>query len=113
MTDHQLTVTVRVVGRTARVALHGELEHRTAPILLDALTWLHRGLADTLVLDCRELTFVDARGLSTMLRARAVAARAGAALVLDHPSVLLSRMLLTTGLVDALPVVDQAHRRDH
>ncbi|GAA0233129.1 STAS domain-containing protein [Cryptosporangium japonicum] len=111
MTERQLTVIAQLVDRTARFELDGELDHRTAPVLLDALAWLRPGLADTLVLDCRELTFVDARGLSTMIRARTAAARSGTVLVLTNPSVLLSRMLLVTGLVDVLPVVDPVRLR--
>lgn len=98
-----LVVTVQTVERFVVCELDGELDRRTAAILLDAMDWLRRGRVDSVVLDCRSLTFVDAGGLTALLRARKAAAEAGADLTLAAPSAMLTRILRATALTEVLP----------
>jgi anti-anti-sigma factor len=101
-----LTVTVQIVGRVAVCELDGELDHETTALLLDAVGWLGPGSIDSLILDCAKLAFVDARGLTGLLRARAAAPCDHVALA--NPSAMLSRIVTATALTEVLPTADPA-----
>jgi anti-sigma B factor antagonist len=63
-------------GRHARVTVGGELDIATAPALERTLIEQTR-IGTTLVLDLRELSFIDATGLGLLLRTNAHARRDG------------------------------------
>jgi anti-sigma B factor antagonist len=102
----EFTIAVQKIDDVAYYTLEGELDFTTAAVLLDAVSWLDHGAVATAVFDCRQLAFVDARGLTALLRARAAANEAGAELVLIQPPPILTRVLRATALTDTLPVAD-------
>jgi len=61
-------------GRHARVTARGELDIATAPVLDEALIEQAR-IGGSVMLDLRELTFIDATGLAVLLRLNARAQR--------------------------------------
>ena len=61
----------------ARLALRGELDVATAPELEEHLMLVERDDIEAVLLDLRELTFVDSAGLQTILNARSRAAENG------------------------------------
>jgi len=63
-------------GRHARVTACGELDIATAPVLDGALIAQAR-IGGSVMLDLRELTFIDATGLAVLLRLNARARRDG------------------------------------
>ena len=63
-------------GRRARVTVGGELDIATVPALERALIEQTR-IGRTVVLDLRELSFIDATGLGLLLRTNAHARRDG------------------------------------
>ncbi len=63
-------------GRRARVTVRGELDIATAPALERALIEQTRS-GRTVVLDVRELTFIDVTGLWLLVRTNAHARREG------------------------------------
>ena len=99
-----LVITERRLERTVWYGLDGELDHDTGPGLLDTVRRLGAGAADVVVLDCANLRFVDARGLTALLVAREAATRTGAELLLARPSAMLTLILAATFLTDSLPV---------
>ncbi len=94
------------------VAVVGELDAATAPVLRDAvLGLLNRGV-DDLVLDLRGVTFVDSTGVGSLLRIHHRQGLVGGTVhfVADQPSVLrvlevmqLTRRLHVTPSVAAIP----------
>jgi anti-sigma B factor antagonist len=107
--------TAEVEWRTgvARVALGGELDMMTVPILAEQLERSEQDGIVALVLDLRNLTFVDSSGLHAFLRARKRAEANGHRLLLIGATQETRRLFELTGteyLMDgqeAVPVLDQ------
>jgi anti-sigma B factor antagonist len=89
----------------ALVALRGEIDVAEAP-------GVERRLADALaagghvVVDLREVTFIDSSGLAVLLRAVQAAARDGRELRLLRPRPPVMRTFELAGLVEHLPFAD-------
>jgi anti-anti-sigma factor len=81
------------------VVLRGELDVATAP-QLDAAVDDRGGDVRDLVVDLRELTFLDSTGLRSLLRARSVADTAGGTLVLVPGPPAVQRAFDLTGLTE-------------
>ncbi|MFJ4682928.1 STAS domain-containing protein [Streptomyces sp. NPDC091377] len=64
------TPSVRTVDGTTVVALYGEIDLMTAAPLAARLDALTSGPRPDLVLDLREVTFIDCAGLSVLCRTR-------------------------------------------
>jgi anti-anti-sigma factor len=95
-------------GRHARITVRGELDIATAPALERASIEQTR-IGGSVVLDLRELTFIDATGLGLVLRTNAHARRDGIEFaVLPGPRV--QRLLDLCGLTPQLRALDpQTH----
>ncbi|MGW3324050.1 STAS domain-containing protein [Streptomyces virginiae] len=94
-----LRLSCRHADDSLRVELRGDLDHRYADLLVEAVT---RALADhdrtrTVRLDCTDLTTVDPSGLSALLMVRRRTDEAGAVLHLDGRPPQLERLLELTG----------------
>lgn len=89
----------------AWVRVTGELDIATAPELKQTLG--HAGdRARRVVLDLRELTFMDAGGVHVIVDANARARRAGRRLVVVRGPYQVDRVLALTGARDRLEIVD-------
>jgi len=92
------------------LALHGDLDLYSSPALDDALVELEGEKWPLVVLDLRDLEFVDSSGLRLFARTHARAAKDGRRLVLVRGNEVVQRVLALTGLDreievrDALPV---------
>ncbi|HEX3510902.1 MAG TPA: STAS domain-containing protein [Solirubrobacteraceae bacterium] len=85
------------------VAVCGEIDIATAPQLRAALTSVCGSGAQDIVLDLREVTFLDSVGLRELIRAVDTCDEHAAKLSLvTSPTV--ERLLEVTGLVSALPL---------
>lgn len=111
-----LGVTYSSSQEDVRVELSGDLDHRHADLLVEAVDRLlaaHPGLRD-LRLDCSGLSAVDSSGLSALLMVRRRTDRAGAGLHLDGRTVQLDRLLeitCTLGHLTAPSAGERALRR--
>jgi anti-anti-sigma factor len=81
------------------LALNGELDLATTPILEEALASEEHDSGPVVALDLAELSFVDASGLKAILNAHRRAVRAGrAGLALLNPSSDIRRLLSLTAI---------------
>jgi anti-anti-sigma factor len=94
----------------ARVALRGELDLGHAYLFDEELRRVEAREPPTLVLDLRELSFVDSCGLARLLAVRARALRAGRRLVLVRGTEAVQRLLALTAVADLFDFVDEIPR---
>lgn len=98
--------TLRDGGRDAAwVRVTGELDLATAPILARALSQ-PEARGQHVVLDLRELTFIDSSGVHVILQASLLANAVGRRLVLVRGSSHVDRVLSLTEASDSLEIVD-------
>lgn len=87
-----------------RLRLAGELDVATAGHLVEIARSLPDHHLHEVVLDVSGLAFVDAAGLSALLRTKKVVHHRGGRLVLQGPAPILRRMLAVTGLESSFDV---------
>ena len=92
-------------GRT-HILPCGELDIVTAPALEQALAEATAAAVPEVVLDLRELTFMDSTGLRTLAQASARADEAGVTLSVVRGPRQIGRVLEISGLSPLLPLVD-------
>jgi anti-anti-sigma factor len=102
-----LAVTAEALGLGAvLVRLEGELELGQALTFDEALRKLEERGSAAIVLDLRELSFIDSAGVSTLLAARRRAARSGRRIVIVQGPSAVRRLFAIAGLADAFEIVD-------
>jgi anti-anti-sigma factor len=82
------------------VAVSGELDIASVGALQEALDELRSAGWESIVLDLRELTFIDSTGLSLLLHADHAARRPGAQFAIIDGSPPVARLLEIVGLSD-------------
>ena len=99
---------LRVVRGDSRmhIAPVGELDIATAPQLEEAVSEATSQPVSELVLDLRELTFMDSTGLRALAQANAKAEQAGTALSIWRGPRQIERVLEISGLGPLLPLAD-------
>ncbi|MEU6977611.1 STAS domain-containing protein [Streptomyces sp. NPDC046371] len=95
-------VTIRDAG-TAVLALAGELDMETAPLLQDDLSEQLRLGRAHLVLDLSALGFMDSSGLNVLIRAVHKARALGGDVYLAAPTSAVRRILEITGVTTTIP----------
>jgi anti-sigma B factor antagonist len=91
---------------TVVLALTGDLDPHTAPMLSDAVSQqLERGVVH-LTLDLRALDFVDSSGLRVIIATHRDLADVSGRLTLRAPTDSTRRLLEVTGLLDQLDIED-------
>jgi anti-sigma B factor antagonist len=90
------------------VTLRGELDIETVPTVREALDELHAAQWDSVVLDLRELTFIDSMGLSLLLEADSTARRTRGSFAIVDGSPAVARLLALVGLAEHF---ERAHVR--
>lgn len=106
----QLQVDVRCTPDRVIVALEGELDMASAPLLQSTLE--DRALASLplLVLDLGQLQFIDSTGLRVVLAVRKLCAQRGQQLAVTRGSAQVERLLSVTGVAEHLRVIDSAEQ---
>jgi anti-sigma B factor antagonist len=103
------TEQLRVVSRSEKdrliISLDGELDMASAPLLQAALENAEGEAASALVLDLRELRFMDSTGLRIILWARERLRDRGQELALTASSSQVQRLLSVSGVGDHLRVI--------
>ncbi|GAA1909941.1 hypothetical protein GCM10009716_19770 [Streptomyces sodiiphilus] len=96
---------IRTDGSTVLVAPAGEVDIQTGQPLSATLDVLTAGFRPDLVLDLRQVTFIDCGGLSLLVRARMRALNRGGRLRLVISSPFVLRVLRLAGLAEAFEVL--------
>lgn len=99
---------VRTEDQRTHIVPQGELDLASAPQLEDRLLEELRGGEAPIVLDLRELTFMDSTGVRAIVSAHQVAAETGTQLVLVRPKAesAARRVIEISGIDVALGLVD-------
>ena len=94
------------------VAVHGEVDRSTTPLLRDRLLELLRPTCPHLVVDLTDVSFFGAAGLTVLVTVREAAETAGVRLCLVAGTRVVLRPLAITGLDELFDVCpDVAHAR--
>ena len=104
-TGQELTIRIDARNGVTRIALSGELDMATVPTLGDRLTAVERDGARAILLDLRDLRFLDSTGLHALVRAHERSKTNGHRLLLVGVSPVTRRLCEITGtefLLDAM-----------
>jgi anti-anti-sigma factor len=93
-------------GDTELVRVHGELDVATVPSLESAMTTVLAGGARSVVLDLRDLEFIDVAGLRLALRLEGMAQLKGVRFALVRGPLSVQRVFELTGMGRFVPVID-------
>jgi len=93
--------------RAPRLIVSGELDLATAEQLEAGLNEIERESPETLVVDLRELEFMDSTGLRTLIAADARARERNARLVIVRPPEEVDRVFRLTRMDQHLEFVDE------
>jgi anti-sigma B factor antagonist len=88
----------------AVLAIGGFLEYGTAAALRSALLQFAHGDTDTVVLDMREVVFLDSTGISLLIQAKQRFDAQGTRFVLRQPSARVTRVLEIAGIDDMFTI---------
>lgn len=101
-----LELTTETAGTTVRLALTGELDIAGAGRVEEELERIEREAPATLVLDLRELAFMDSTGLRVIVAADGRAREQARRLVIVRGSDTVQRIIEMTRLDGRLEIVD-------
>jgi len=103
---NEFLVETQTSGRMISLALSGELDMLSAPVLEQALDRLAGVDADLVVIDLRTLEFMDSTGLHRLVRAQQEALQAGRRFALIRGTEQVQRVLDLSGVSESLTIVD-------
>ena len=110
MSRPELDISVRHDDGETVVALTGEIDIGTVPILVTAVEAALAEPPPRLVLDLGRVTFCDSQGLGTLVVLNRTATRAHSSLILTNIGGFLDRLLHISGLKHAFTIRDDARR---
>lgn len=102
----QFRVDVRSEGKAVVVEISGELDLASGPELERKLEEVAQAPIELLVIDLREVEFMDSTGLSIIVKAHQRFAQAGRQLALVRGTSQVQRLLDLTGVAERLQLVD-------
>jgi anti-sigma B factor antagonist len=102
--DSPLQIVVSHLKEHAYVVLAGELDGATAPFLVRTLVELNDTLEGDLVLDIKQLSFIDSTGLSVFVSQQKKLSAKGQKLVIYAPTPMARRLFQITGLEEVLAI---------
>ena len=97
MLTQQCLVDVQIRNGVALVAVSGELDMATTPALVDRLTHLERTDLESILLDLREVTFLDSSAIHAFVTAHDYARQNGHRFILVGASASARRLFELTG----------------
>ena len=101
-----LELSTEINGTTVRLALNGELDIAGAARVEQELERIERESSTTIVLDLRELAFLDSTGLRVIVAADGRARAQERRLVIVRGSATVQRIIEMTRLDERLEIVD-------
>jgi anti-anti-sigma factor len=99
-------VETHTTGRVTTLTLSGELDLVSSPALEQELEHASASDCDVILLDLRELEFMDSTGLHVLIKAHQQAQDAGRNLVLTKGGDQVQRLLDLTGVAELMRIVD-------
>lgn len=102
MLKQRCSVNVHVRNGVALVAVGGELDMATTPALVDRLTHLERTDLESILLDLREVTFLDSSAIHAFVTSHDHAQQNGHRFILVGASASARRLFELTGTVRLL-----------
>ena len=99
-------VEVRDADATTVISVSGELDLASSPALEEELERVAQSDAQLVVVDLRNLEFMDSTGLSVLVRAHQRAEENGRRLGLVNGSQQVQRLLTLTGVAERLTLTD-------
>jgi anti-anti-sigma factor len=102
----EFRIDVRSQNHATVVAVRGELDLASSPALEEELERVAELDSSLVVIDLRELEFMDSTGLSILLKAHQRAEHAGQRFGVVNGPQQVQRLLSLTGVADRLTVVD-------
>jgi anti-sigma B factor antagonist len=108
---YELKLATKTRGLAAIVQAGGILDLHGALEFDREIDRLLRGNAREILVDLREIEFMDSIGLRSLVRAHRVALRAGVPLWVVRGGTPVTQVLRMTGLDMALPLIDELPRR--
>ncbi len=93
-------------GRVTTLRLSGELDLLSSPALEQELEHANGSDCDVILLDLRELEFMDSTGLHVLVKAHQRAQESGRSLVLTKGGDQVQRLLDLTGVAELIRIVD-------
>jgi anti-sigma B factor antagonist len=97
---------VRTAGRATQIVVHGELDLASGPELEAELGRVSKSPTERLIVDLRQLDFMDSTGLSILVKAHQRAIDEGREFGLVRGSQQVQRLLELTGVTERLPMAD-------
>ena len=97
---------VRNEGRSTVISVSGELDLASSPALQEELDRVAASDSQMLIIDLRELDFMDSTGLSVLVRAHQRIEEQGRQLAMVKGPQQVQRLLSLTGVADRLTLVD-------
>jgi anti-sigma B factor antagonist len=99
-------VETQTAGRAVTLALSGELDLVSSPILEQALAGAHASDAELIFVDLRRLEFMDSTGLHLLVKAQQRAHDAGRRFAVIRGGEQIQRLFILSGVGELLLVVD-------
>ena len=99
-------VDTQTTGRSITLALSGELDLVSRPILEAAFERAYESAAELIVVDLRRLEFMDSTGLHSLVAAQQRAVQSGRRFGLVRGTEQVQRLFDLTGIAEFLPLVD-------
>ena len=106
MSSSPFGVTIERRDGAVHIALSGELDISTAPQLEDDLRRIEAERPEYIVIDLRDLTFMDSTGLRLLIMADARAREEGRRLAIGRGNEMIQRVMRLTRLDERLEIVD-------
>lgn len=103
-TDFRLAV--RRDGQAAVITVSGELDLASSPALQEELDRIAASDAQLLIIDLREVDFMDSTGLSVLVRAHQRSEELGRRLAMVKGPPQVERLLSLTGVAGRLTLID-------
>ena len=95
-----LTASTATRDDLVRITLSGEIDASTADCVVTAVSDVLRSASPTeIALDLADVEFIDARGVTALMRVRTLATDVGCVLRFDDAQPLVARVLQITGLL--------------
>jgi anti-sigma B factor antagonist len=101
----QLKVGLARTDGTVRLELSGDIDMATAELLAEGVAQAVAVGATLVVLDMREVAFIDSTGLATILAANAASRRGTFDLAIVQPQDRVMRVFDVSGTTELLPIV--------
>ncbi len=105
--DNHFRVELRTEDRASVLAISGELDLSSTSALESHLAEAFQSPATAVIVDLRELEFIDSTGLSVLVKAHQQAQEAGCEFGIVNGGAQVRRLLSLTGVTERLRVADE------